>query len=319
MASVPLALGAIVAIFALALAGALLPLLVIPIAPELTRFGNAFAAGFLSSAAIVHLLPSGHEAMRQATGPLKFPLDGLATLAGATSVFLLDVLLRRVSHSHMPHSLKAQIVDPEALPLVSAAVENIGKVEKAEKDGIGMVSPVRHMATCGNSTQVASARSASRIGVATILAMTLSFHSLVEGLSLGVSLPQPDQFTVVALAVLAHKLFAALALGAALSAAVANVRYPHAFQAAVCAAVGFASFTPIGVIVGSAVMASSVSGGVLTASLNCASAGVFLYVAFVDLLAEEVRDCSGRLRDSLLRCLMFVGAAGIMSVMAIWT
>lgn len=164
------------------------------------------------------------------------------------------------------------------------------------------------------------------LGVAAVLAGSLCVHAIVEGLSLGAMLSDSRRFAMISAAVLAHKVFAALALGSSLAGAVEKSveGRQEAKRAALATAVLFACLTPLGALVG--VLLVSVAGFQATlgaALLNCVSAGVFVYVALVDLLAEELRAVSEsrceREADVGVRAGVFVVAAGAMTVLGVWT
>lgn len=238
---------------------------------KLTRYGNAFAAGFLTAAALVHLLPDAYEDMREAFPNMTFPFDGLLSLIGACAVFVVDVYARRAAPK---------------LPVTNQ-------------------SPT----------------------IANVLAATLSFHSLIEGFTLGASISNPASFAAMAAAILAHKFFAALTIGCSLSNAAMSGQL-HAKRNALIICFAFSSVTPLGAAVGAAVMEvlSRGYGLAFMAALTCLSAGVFLYVGFVELVAEEFRDvrcCDGYQSlgedDLPQRMAMFLLAAASMSALAVWT
>lgn len=274
----------IASVFLLALCGSLAPLIYVTPAchSRLLRVGNAFAAAFLLSAALVHLLPPALAALsaRLATD---YPLGGLLCLLGACAVYVLDVVARRRAHVQPP---KLQQLPssraPHAAPAHSAAV-------------------------------------------ALVLSASLSFHALVEGVSLGVSLLRPASFAALTLAILAHKLFAAVALGSALTATADGDRVLH--RRAVYMCVVFAAVTPLGAIAGITlldVLPAHMS-SLLLPVVNLLSCGVFIYVALVELLAEQFRYISlhdyTNLQpdDSVLCAAVFVAAASLMSLLALWT
>lgn len=262
-------------IFTGALAGALVPALYLPVTPRVTRMGNALAAGVLASAALVHLMPGAHAIMQQAVGhSLDFPYDGVATLFGVTVVFLLDTFLRQTARTS-PHT-------PPSLHYKPIGVE---QEEQADSN-------------------------APRPTLALVLAVSLSFHSVLEGLTLGASLRHVRQFNVIALAIVTHKVFAAAALGSSLAAA----HSPRSHRIVSCTA--FALSTPLGALAGMALAAAA--SGVVAAALSCVSTGVFLYVGLVELLADEVRLADASTADRTSRAALFVAAAGCMSVLALW-
>lgn len=103
-----------------------------------------------------------------------------------------------------------------------------------------------------------------------LLMLALSFHSLLEGLSLGAA-KNPRRALHLFVAILMHKGIAAFSLGVAwLSMAPDNQRYAAAM-------VFFASVTPVGVLLGKPMEGSTL--GLLVTAL---SSGTFVYVGLVE-------------------------------------
>lgn len=351
------------AIFLSALVGVLVPLAV-NVTPRLTKVGNAFAAGFLSSAAIVHLQPAAHDAMLQALGPSpgddsdeRFPYDGVATLMGAIVVFLLDFSMRggsdkdkdnentdinnnnnnnsysrvRNYRTFSCHAFRKRLRPWNRHLYTTAPTTDDSHKDHHEPDEhqsplTCQVCVDQPSCTIHNSPPEASHApkhtdpnkpSSPRLGIALLLAVSLSFHSLMEGVALGTSLHEARQFSIIAIAILAHKLFAALSLGSSL----ASSQQPKSLS--VFMGLGFALSTPIGAVVGAGLVSLvSTQSSFITAWLTCVSAGVFLYVAFVDMLADEIRESSNQndehYHDRGLRAFMFILSASAMSLLAIW-
>lgn len=368
------------AIFLSALVGVLVPLAV-NVTPRLTKVGNAFAAGVLSSAAIVHLQPAAHDAMLEALGPSpgddsdeRFPYDGLATLMGAIVVFLLDFSMRggtnnkdddnettnnnnynKNNNINMTNNNNSNnnsnsnsrgrnyaTFNNDAFrkrlrPWNHHLYPTVPTTDDSHKDhhepdehqsprtyeiyidqpsSTTTVSPTQQQ-TSHSPKHTHTKPSSSRLGIALLLAVSLSFHSLMEGVALGTSLHELRQFSIIAIAILAHKLFAALSLGSSLASS------QQSKSLSVFIGLGFALSTPIGAVVGAGLVSLvSAKSSLITAWLTCVSAGVFLYVAFVDMLADEIRESSNQndeyYHDRRLRAFLFILSASAMSLLAVW-
>ncbi|XP_016055147.1 PREDICTED: zinc transporter ZIP2 isoform X1 [Miniopterus natalensis] len=118
---------------------------------------------------------------------------------------------------------------------------------------------------------------------ALILLLSLSFHSVFEGLAVGL------QTTVVAtvqlcLAVLAHKGLVVFGVGLRL------VQTGTASRWAVFCILSFALMSPLGVALGLAVAGGNSAGGqgLAQAVLEGVAAGTFLYVTFLEILPREL-------------------------------
>uniref|UniRef100_A0A671DKB3 Solute carrier family 39 member 2 n=1 Tax=Rhinolophus ferrumequinum TaxID=59479 RepID=A0A671DKB3_RHIFE len=118
---------------------------------------------------------------------------------------------------------------------------------------------------------------------ALILLLSLSFHSVFEGLAVGL------QMTVVAtvqlcVAVLAHKGLVAFGVGLRLVQAGTGTRR------AALSILSFALMSPLGVAIGLAVAGGDSEGGrgLAQAVLEGVAAGTFLYVTFLEILPREL-------------------------------
>lgn len=131
--------------------------------------------------------------------------------------------------------------------------------------------------------------------IAIVLAITLSFHSFIEGLALGAAISNPKRFIAIATAILAHKFFAALTLGNSLATAVNGHSTERISRlSAIGTGIFFALVTPVAAFVGAALVENWIdSESNLIAALDCVSAGVFLYIGLVEILANEFHEGEG--------------------------
>lgn len=153
--------------------------------------------------------------------------------------------------------------------------------------------------------------------VSQILELGIVSHSVIIGLSLGVS-HSPCTIRPLIAALSFHQFFEGFALGGCISQA--------QFQTlkATLMACFFAMTTPAGIAVGIAVSSSynsnSPRGLVIEGTLDCISAGILIYMALVDLIAADFlskrMSCNRRLQI-VSYVALFLGA-GLMSSLAIW-
>ena len=141
-----------------------------------------------------------------------------------------------------------------------------------------------------------------------LLLITLSIHSLIAGLTLGLSTAAGAG--VLLIAILAHKGAAGFALGSTFreSAIQPRTRIP--------ALLVFVGSTPLGVILGGlAIEEFGAGNGAAEARFKAVAAGTFLYIATLDIVREEFFP-GGANRGRRL-CWAFVGA-GLMALVALW-
>ncbi|KAL6212294.1 hypothetical protein ACLB2K_017515 [Fragaria x ananassa] len=153
--------------------------------------------------------------------------------------------------------------------------------------------------------------------VSQILELGIVSHSVIIGLSLGVS-QSPCTVRPLVAALSFHQFFEGFALGGCISQAQFRNR-----SAAIMACF-FAITTPLGIGVGigvSSIYNPNSPGALVTEGiLDSMSAGILVYMALVDLIAADFlskrMSCNFRLQI-VSYCLLFLGA-GMMSSLAIW-
>lgn len=283
---VPFAVAATALIFLSALLGATLPLHFLShLSPHSTLLcqGHSFSAGILTAAALVHLFPAGDRALQRLFPESDFPFSGVLALMGVALVLFMDsVTAGTICAKQHQHEQQTPL-------LGDVAVRSTSKYGDAN-----------------TPTKITRSHSSSVNAVGGyMLAAALSMHAWVEGITLGTSIRHGGEFLAVLAAIVAHKTFAAMSLGTSLLGELARGKRGVWIVVSV-----FALLTPIGV--GMGVLALSGmgdwEGGVVSASMNCVSAGVFVYVVFGELLRNEAD----------VRVVGFLVGGGLMSLLAIW-
>lgn len=141
---------------------------------------------------------------------------------------------------------------------------------------------------------------------ALVLLLSLSFHSVFEGLAVGL------QTTVAAtvqlcVAVLAHKGLVVFGVGLRLVQAGTGSRW------AAFSILSFALMSPLGVALGLAVPGGD-SEGLTQAILQGVAAGTFLYVTFLEILPREL----GSPEDPLAKWGCVAAGFAFMAFIALW-
>lgn len=120
-----------------------------------------------------------------------------------------------------------------------------------------------------------------------ILVVTLSFHSIFEGLAIGL---EDDASTIyqLAIAISVHKAVLTFGVGLPLFETLGVV---NKLKVAFACAMIFCSASPIGCIAGAFIAresySSSTSAAIAIAVLQCLATGTFLYVTFLEVLPKE--------------------------------
>lgn len=143
-----------------------------------------------------------------------------------------------------------------------------------------------------------------------ILFVALSVHSMFAGLAMGLQ-GSAQQAMVILIAIIAHKTVASFALG------VSWFRLGAERKEVAGRLIAFAAVTPVGILLGSAVhmLTSGRMGTEVQAVFDALAAGTFLYIAAIDVMAEEFVHPGHR----VVKFICCASGFGIMAVVAIWT
>lgn len=153
--------------------------------------------------------------------------------------------------------------------------------------------------------------------VSQILELGIVSHSVIIGLSLGVS-ENPCTIRPLIAALSFHQFFEGFALGGCISQA----QFKN--LSATIMACFFALTTPAGIGVGTAIASfynpNSPRALVTEGILDCLSAGILVYMALVDLIAADFlsKRMSCNFRLQVVSYVMLFLGAGLMSILAIW-
>ncbi|RID79798.1 hypothetical protein BRARA_A02506 [Brassica rapa] len=158
---------------------------------------------------------------------------------------------------------------------------------------------------------------ARHVVVSQVLELGIVSHSIIIGISLGVS-QSPCTIRPLIAALSFHQFFEGFALGGCISQA------QFRNKSATIMACFFALTTPIGIGIGTAVASSfnshSVGALVTEGILDSLSAGILVYMALVDLIAADFlsKRMSCNFRLQIVSYMMLFLGAGLMSSLAIW-
>ncbi|XP_010555055.1 PREDICTED: zinc transporter 4, chloroplastic-like isoform X2 [Tarenaya hassleriana] len=317
---------------------------------------KAFAAGVILATGFVHMLAGGTEALSNPCLPdnpwSKFPFPGFFAMMAALVTLLVDFVgtqyYERKQEREAEEAGEASEQSGEQQPaVVPVGVEGInGKVfGEEEGGGIHIVGIHAHAAHhrhthshghggCDGHQKIAVGHAhghghehghisldigngARHVVVSQILELGIVSHSIIIGLSLGVSQSPCTIWPLIA-ALSFHQFFEGFALGGCISQA------QFRNKSAAIMAFFFALTTPIGIGVGTAVSSSfnthSPTALVTEGILDSLSAGILIYMALVDLIAADFlsKKMSCNVRLQVVSYVMLFLGAGLMSSLAIW-
>ncbi|XP_052171725.1 zinc transporter 4, chloroplastic-like [Diospyros lotus] len=351
-----LKLVAIAAILTAGVAGVTLPLMGGQrrfIRPDSNLFfaAKAFAAGVILATGFVHMLPDASSDLTDSCLPKfpwsEFPFSGFFAMMAALATLLADFVgtqyYERKQEQKAAAGGRIARVDSVDSGIVEVK-ENDGKVFGEEEGGgmhiVGIHAHAAHhrhshphgQEACeGHVTEHPHAShlhshgfadengggGARHVVVSQVLELGIVSHSIIIGLSLGVS-ESPCTIRPLIAALSFHQFFEGFALGGCISQAQFTT-----FHSAVMAFF-FAFTTPTGIAVGTAISsfynADSPRALIIEGTLDAISAGILIYMALVDLIAADFlskrMSCNVRLQVVSYFAL-FLGA-GLMSLLAIW-
>ncbi|KAL6619888.1 hypothetical protein ACP70R_035027 [Stipagrostis hirtigluma subsp. patula] len=298
---------------------------------------KAFAAGVILATGFVHMLHDAEHALSSPCLPAvpwrKFPFPGFVAMAAALATLVLDFLATRFYESkHRAEAARVKADAAAALAASSASDEDITVVTVTEDErkapllqthchshshGHGHGHHHAHELVQGEGSQGEVSADVRSIVVSQILEMGIVSHSVIIGLSLGVS-RSPCTIRPLVAALAFHQFFEGFALGGCiaqaqfktLSAAIMASFFAITTPAGIAAGVGLASFyNP-----------NSPRALVVEGILDSISAGILIYMSLVDLIAADFLGgkMTGSARQQVMAYIaLFLGALS-MSSLAIW-
>uniref|UniRef100_A0ACD5TKB2 Uncharacterized protein n=1 Tax=Avena sativa TaxID=4498 RepID=A0ACD5TKB2_AVESA len=296
---------------------------------------KAFAAGVILATGFVHML---HDAERALSNPClpaspwrRFPFPGFVAMLAALATLVLDVLVTRFYETK--HRAEVARVKADAAAALAASAS-----ASASDEDITVVTVVQPQEAADHSAPLLQPHSHSHghshgqelearegevsehvrsVVVSQILEMGIVSHSVIIGLSLGVS-RSPCTIRPLVAALSFHQFFEGFALGGC----IAQAQFKN-LSAAMMASF-FAITTPTGIAAGAGLAsfynANSPRALVVEGVLDAVSAGILIYMALVDLIAADFLGgkMTGTPRQQLVAYVaLFLGALS-MSSLAIW-
>ncbi|MED6159530.1 Fe(2+) transport protein 3, chloroplastic [Stylosanthes scabra] len=316
---------------------------------------KAFAAGVILATGFVHMLSDATEALNDPCLPKypwhKFPFTGFFSMLAALFTLLLDFL--GTQYYERKQGVNRAVEEQARVGTSESGVEDgivevkdySGKVFGEEEKGgmhiVGMhahaahhrhnhphgqdachgigggVRPHDHGHSHVHGMLDDEDSDVRHVVVSQVLELGIVSHSVIIGLSLGVS-QSPCTIRPLIAALSFHQFFEGFALGGCISQAQFKT------SSATIMACFFALTTPTGVGIGTAIASvyNPYSPGALITEgiLDSLSAGILVYMALVDLIAADFlskrMSCNFRLQI-VSYCMLFLGA-GLMSSLAIW-
>ncbi|KAF0908256.1 hypothetical protein E2562_023874 [Oryza meyeriana var. granulata] len=296
---------------------------------------KAFAAGVILATGFIHILPDAFEKLTSdclAGGPWKdFPFAGFGAMVGAIGTLVVDTLATGYfTRAHFKKDTAA------ASAVTAAAVADQEKQSAAamqhhhhhddgeEHEGhVHVHTHATHGHAHGSSALVAAVgeddkeQTLRHRVISQVLELGIVVHSVIIGISLGAS-QSPDTIKPLVVALSFHQMFEGMGLGGCI------VQAKFKARSIVTMILFFCLTTPAGIAVGVGISSvyneNSPTALVVEGLLNSVAAGILVYMALVDLLAEDFMNprVQGRGKLQLGVNVSMLAGAGLMSMLAKW-
>uniref|UniRef100_A0A0E0LIQ3 Zinc transporter n=1 Tax=Oryza punctata TaxID=4537 RepID=A0A0E0LIQ3_ORYPU len=298
---------------------------------------KAFAAGVILATGFIHILPDAFENLTDdclpAGGPWKeFPFAGFGAMVGAIGTLVVDTLATGyfTRAQFKKDGAAAAVADEEKQSAATTQQQqhnhhhHVGDGGGEEHDGhVHVHTHATHGHAHGSSALVAAVGEDDKETtlrhrvISQVLELGIVVHSVIIGISLGAS-QNPETIKPLVVALSFHQMFEGMGLGGCIVQAKFKVR------SIVTMIIFFCLTTPVGIAVGVGISSvyneSSPTALVVEGILNSVAAGILIYMALVDLLAEDFMNPRVQSRGKLqlgINLAMLAGA-GLMSMLAKW-
>ncbi|XP_020101669.1 zinc transporter 2-like [Ananas comosus] len=271
--------------------------------------GTQFAGGVFLGTALMHFLSDSNETFEDLTDK-EYPFAFMLASAGFVITMLADCVIAIVV------ARGSGVRDVERGG--GGGNGDGGALQESKLDANNGNSNLQSEAVNGtnNHSVAAMLRDADNLGDSILLIVALCFHSVFEGIAIGVAETKADAWKAL-WTISLHKIFAAIAMGIALLRMIPN----RPLLSCAAYAFAFAISSPIGVAIG-IIIDSTTEGHVadwiyaISMGLAC---GVFVYVSINHLLAKGYKPQRPLAADSPVnRWLAVVAGVGVIAVVMIW-
>lgn len=266
--------------------------------------GTQFAAGVFLGTSLMHFLADAAETFRALTKN-HYPFAYMLTCVGFLVTMLADCVIVAVSKrssSSPNNSQKMNDMSSTSRVVNEEAADDHRKDDEEQQHEHHPVAMLMRRRT-------------SSLEDAILLIVALCFHSVFEGIAIGISPTKSDSWRNLWTIGL-HKIFAAVAMGIALLRLIPK----RPFLMTVAYSLAFAVSSPVGVGIGIAIIDASprARAWVYAISMSFAT-GIFVYVAINHLMAKGYRPQQPcRVDRPSFKFLAVLLGVAVMAVAMIW-
>ncbi|KAK1392828.1 Zinc transporter 11 [Heracleum sosnowskyi] len=264
--------------------------------------GTQFAAGVFLGTAMMHFLSDANETFEDLTEKA-YPFAFMLACAGYLFTMLADSVISYVYAKQKTTSISANDVELQ------------GDQSEKRNDTELAASHQGHHGSNNHFVKAPEA-SASSVGDSILLIFALCFHSVFEGIAIGVAETKADAWKAL-WTICLHKIFAAIAMGIALLRMIPD----RPLLSCAAYAFAFAISSPVGVAIGIVIDATTqgaVADWIFAISMGLAC-GVFIYVSINHLLTKGYAPLkSVKVDTPHYKFLAVTLGVGVIAVVMIW-
>jgi solute carrier family 39 (zinc transporter), member 1/2/3 len=290
---------------------------------ETFRLIRTFAAGIMLGVGFIHLLADGVftlEAVSVDYPPLGFTLATVGALIVLGFEQMAVMLIKRVDTATEPsESTKGkESKDKSDFGLAPTLVLEVMEPEQR-------MFPSKSCEHNHALNMITGTDSFAVITKAYMMEISVAIHSVIIGIALG-SMAGPDNLQALQALIIAicfHQFFEGLGLGTIIESA----RIDLGMTKIIIFALTFAFTVPIGIVIGIVITnkqspdeAPSITQDYTTGCLNSVSGGIMIYVALVEMVAEDFQQASIALNTGLKMKMFSALLLGtlFMAILALW-
>jgi len=258
-------------------------------------YSSCFAGGVFIGACLLDLLPDVEKQVSEVMKSIKDEYNLDVDYPVAQFIMVLGFLLILLIEQTVLHFQEQWMAELDREPLLSRSrrdsVGSYGSVHNHDHDAVTpIIDQAQHSQEGHSHAHVSHGVFQHSSLRATLLLVALSFHSLFEGLTIGLQ-DSEAQLISLFVAVLVHKAVMAFSMGLNLAGSAMSTK------AIVLSNIVFSVSSPIGTAVGIALanQPSSLPQDICNGILQGIAGGTFLYITFFEVLPHELNTPEKRL------------------------
>jgi len=279
-------------------------------------FASCFAGGVFIAACLLDLLPDVEEKIQQVLLEIKdqykvdvdYPLAQFIVVMGFFLILTIEQTVLHFRESWMSEVDREPLLSRSREGLSARSYDTINRQETIT----GLSNEVHH----AHDGHAAADHAHIPHGVfqhsslrSILLLMALSFHSVFEGLAIGLQESQESLISIF-VAVIVHKAVMAFSLGLNIAGSDLSVK------SFIISNVIFSVSSPLGLAIGIGVsdLPDSLPQNICNGILQGIAGGTFLYITFFEVLPHELNSPSNRLWKVLFVVLGFACICGLLFI-----